>query len=155
MLKWLAGTVVLAIALGSLPGAVASGSPQVQGTKLPNPSISLLMRADESDGLNMVAVLIPFLAKLRFAQLERPAVSPSGSISALFQDPNGALIWIGGHQNCAAVAYFPMRRPASKKLKPADDAGDFRSKLDEFLESLPTPRPQARDVEWSPIAPCN
>ena len=131
--------------------AIAAAGPATapkQPPPPPKPDAVVSIRADLERAENLIELLIPFLAKLDFAETRRRTFATSGLVSVQFANLNGDWVWTAGRPNCVTVAYYAAHRAAPASGPSATGrAAAFQSRLTEFLDSLPTPRPRLHDGE--------
>jgi hypothetical protein len=95
-------------------------------------------------------LLIPFVARLDFAESKRYSFTAGQHLESEFRRPDGDRVYMLGGSNCLVVGYFSTRHPAiPPELSPSDRANRFIAQLKDFLASLPTTRPIAYDTLWS------
>jgi hypothetical protein len=138
----LALLVVVALASASTPEKPPATPQQADA--------ALEIHSHGETGFNIRELLIPFLARLDFAEAKRYPVSSGRYAASEFKHANGDRVFVLGAPNCLLVGYFATRHPVSPPLLgPADRATRFSAELKDFLSTLPTPRPTASDTLWS------
>jgi hypothetical protein len=132
----------------SLLVAVAASSAAAPPSR-PPPRVELIfeIRSYGEQPRDIVALLVPFLAKLRFSRAQRPSSMKIPDGAEAFGRLDGDFVITSGRFNCILIAYYsgyPGLGPDG--AVPKDRAGAFAANLLDFLDGLPTPRPQPRQV---------
>jgi hypothetical protein len=98
---------------------------------------------------DLTALLVPLFARLQFSQLQKAPALAGWEGSATFTRADADFVIAAGRYNCIVVAYYAGRPgKGTGGAWPKDRAGTFAAALLDFLDGLPTPRPQAREVVW-------
>ncbi len=136
-------TLAMTSLLASPPSATAPARPA------PNAETVIELRSYGEYPRDMIELLVPFVARLEFAEVRITTKSPPGVAAAAFVAADGDFLIVTGRFNCIVVAYF-ARWPYRTSRGPTarDRADSFRAELDGFLARLPTPRLDWSEVIW-------
>ena len=98
---------------------------------------------------DLLALLMPFLAKREFSRSDPISEETASEGSATFTGRNGNFLSTAGHVNCIVVVYLSLSvAKGTRALNNAENFSAFRTALSDYLSGLPTPRPVPRDIEW-------
>ena len=100
---------------------------------------------------DLLALLVPFLAKQQFYQPFQRLSAKYAEGSAFFDNPDkprGDFIVTAGRFNCIVVVYYSNPNTGPNADLSKERAYAFQLALLDFLEGLPTPRPVQREVTF-------
>ena len=124
-------------------------APATSSLAEPGGLLALELRSYPEDPRDLVALLIPFLAKLNFAEKLPREPWPGGIVRAFLLGTSGDIIDLTGQRGCVVVVLEATLLPTGpEKRARSSRVQEFRTALHAFLGSLPTPRLSAKDVEW-------
>jgi hypothetical protein len=138
------------LALLVLPLAV-SGAPAPPPPLPPQVEAVMEIRSYGERPRDLLALLLPFLGQRQFAPDSRRylALAPRAEGSEVFYGPGEDFVVTAGRFNCIVVSYYSTRAvAAARRASPKERADRFRAALWDFLDGLPTPRPELREITW-------
>jgi hypothetical protein len=129
--------------------ATAASAPKPPPTP-PNPQAAIDITSYGEPADELRELLKPFLGERSFAEARQFDIAKPGYVASEFRRPDGDTVYTLGGPNCLMVGYFGVQRAnPPQALEPRERAERFMRQLRRFLDSLPAPRPVARDSRWS------